>query len=203
MYKNKEILAQKYKELGSLNKVAEYFGISKKLVLNYMKKYDIPRNTPNKDKTPKDRRKNNNYHKGYKITASGYKKIRVNYDHPKKDSSGYVHEHVLVMEQKLGRYLKEDEVVHHIDRNRLNNSIENLQLMNKSDHKCMHSREDRKKIDVEKAAKMLDDGYVYEQVSSYFGISESGLRKKLKRSGINLSLKKGGARRKRFDCDKI
>ena len=43
-YKNKEILAEKYKELGSLQKVADYFGVSKKLILNHMKRFDIPRN---------------------------------------------------------------------------------------------------------------------------------------------------------------
>ena len=34
-YKDKEILAKKYEELGSLQKVADYFGVSKKLILNY------------------------------------------------------------------------------------------------------------------------------------------------------------------------
>ena len=43
-YKDKEILAKKYKELGSMQKVADYFGVSKKLILNHMKRFDIPRN---------------------------------------------------------------------------------------------------------------------------------------------------------------
>ena len=43
-YKDKEILAKKYEELGSLQKVADYFGVSKKLILNYMKRFDIQRN---------------------------------------------------------------------------------------------------------------------------------------------------------------
>ena len=36
-YKNKEILAEKYKELGSLQKVADYFGVSKKLIFCYLR----------------------------------------------------------------------------------------------------------------------------------------------------------------------
>ena len=36
-YTNKETLEKVYNQFLSLNKTAEYFGISKKLVLNYMK----------------------------------------------------------------------------------------------------------------------------------------------------------------------
>lgn len=43
-YQDKNKLYTAYKELGSLQKVADYFKVSKKLILNYMKKLDIPRN---------------------------------------------------------------------------------------------------------------------------------------------------------------
>ena len=50
-------------------------------------------------------------------------------DHPHAVGSGYVMEHILVMEEALGRYLnREIESVHHIDGDNSNNSIENLQL---------------------------------------------------------------------------
>lgn len=48
--------------------------------------------------------------------------------HPQANRHGYVQEHRLVMEQKLGRYLEPHEVVHHIDDDPLNNDPENLQL---------------------------------------------------------------------------
>ena len=41
---------------------------------------------------------------------------------------GYVMEHRLVMAQSLGRLLMRTEVVHHIDHNPANNSINNLKL---------------------------------------------------------------------------
>ena len=59
-------------------------------------------------------------------------------NHPYKDKhgKGYVMEHRLVMEEKIGRYLKPIEVVHHIDKNRKNNSISNLILFeNDKEHK--------------------------------------------------------------------
>ena len=49
--------------------------------------------------------------------------------------------HRLVMELSLGRTLSRNEVVHHIDRNKTNNSIENLQLMTRSAHTSLHRRE--------------------------------------------------------------
>ena len=195
-YKNKEILAEKYKELGSLQKVADYFGVSKKLILNHMKRFDIPRNPrPSKKKKPK---KIDTFHKGYIITWNGYKMI-YKPEHPHSDGKGYIREHILVMEKHLGRYLTEDEIVHHIDENKLNNDISNLRLMTKYEHKCYHSSKPRKNIDLEKAKDLLLKGYTMPQVAKHFNISESGLRKKLKADGIELNLKRGGARRKHFD----
>lgn len=55
--------------------------------------------------------------------------------HKRTHGSGYVAEHRLVMEQKLGRYLDPQEVVHHIDGNPENNHPDNLQLFaNNGEH---------------------------------------------------------------------
>ncbi len=69
-----------------------------------------------------------------RITCGGYVEI--------KTERGYVRKHVLEMELHIGRRLNKDEVVHHIDRNRLNNSIENLQLMTHGEHTALHNKED-------------------------------------------------------------
>lgn len=47
-------------------------------------------------------------------------------------------EHRVIMESHLGRPLERQEVVHHIDKNPLNNHIDNLQLMTKSSHSTFH-----------------------------------------------------------------
>lgn len=47
--------------------------------------------------------------------------------------------HRLVMIQHIGRDLMENEVVHHIDHNKLNNDISNLQLMTTSEHAKLHA----------------------------------------------------------------
>lgn len=46
--------------------------------------------------------------------------------------------HVIIMENRIGRTLKEDECVHHIDGDKLNNNDNNLCLMTKSGHARLH-----------------------------------------------------------------
>lgn len=55
-------------------------------------------------------------------------------NHPYKDVNNYVYEHRLIMEQYLGRYLDPKEEIHHINGNKKDNRIENLQLLSKSEH---------------------------------------------------------------------
>lgn len=49
-------------------------------------------------------------------------------DHPYANWCGYVLEHRLVMEEHIGRFLDPEEVVHHRDKNKHNNQIDNLEL---------------------------------------------------------------------------
>ena len=62
--------------------------------------------------------------------------------HPRADGSGGVFDHVLVAERALSRYLTPDEIVHHVNRDTMDNRPENLMVMTRKDHTELH-RADR------------------------------------------------------------
>lgn len=71
------------------------------------------------------------YHKGYKVVYMP--------SHPRARQNGYVYEHILVAEDKMKRPLREGEIVHHIDGNKLNNRPDNLMVFpSQSEHNKHH-----------------------------------------------------------------
>jgi hypothetical protein len=80
-----------------------------------------------------NRGSNNPSWKGGRKISGGYIWIMCP-EHPKA-SKGYVREHVLVMEQIIGRYLKANEEVHHLNMITTDNRPENLVLcFSKKEH---------------------------------------------------------------------
>ena len=78
---------------------------------------------------------------GSYISYDGYRMVYV--PNPREEvKSNWEHyrkEHVLVMERYLGRKVRVDEIIHHIDGDKLNNSIDNLDIMRKiKKHRQIH-----------------------------------------------------------------
>lgn len=61
-------------------------------------------------------------------------------DHPHACIFGtHVLEYRLLVEKKIGRYLTNDEIVHHVNGDQTDNRLENLEVMTLSEHAKIHA----------------------------------------------------------------
>ena len=74
----------------------------------------------------------------------------IKWKHQYIDANGYLRNcedrnnkyliHRRIVEEHLNRKLKHDEIVHHKDGNKLNNSIENLEVLSRSEYTKIHNK---------------------------------------------------------------
>ena len=103
------------------------------------KKGETPWNKGKNDVMP--RGKNHPSWKGGRILHQGRYYLVLKPNHPKADSKGYVREHRLIMEEYLGRYLNSNELIHHLNGNKLDNRVANLELISRSEHIKLHKEQ--------------------------------------------------------------
>lgn len=61
-------------------------------------------------------------------------------DHPRSTKQGYIREHIYILEQKLGRPIKKDEIPHHINGIKDDNRPENLTVLKTHrEHMIIHN----------------------------------------------------------------
>ena len=130
-----DFLKEKYKTM-SMGEIGSEIGLTASGVRKYFVKYGIERRR-NTDFL-KDPTKTPNWNGGVHM-RNGYVEVYAP-NHPSARARRYVYEHILVMENAIGRHLNKGEVVHHIDGNKTNNDISNLRLMTNSEHASLHTR---------------------------------------------------------------
>lgn len=117
-----------------LNEIARAVGTSGPKVRAFLKRNGIDREFPTNHKGSKSV----SWKRGWTIDKDGYRLIlATGHPHANKHTH-YIREHRLVMEKMIGRYLLPEEVVHHKDKNKLNNSPENLQLFSANSEHLSH-----------------------------------------------------------------
>lgn len=138
-YKNKHWLKNQYinKEKNAVE-IANESNTTSTTIYNWLDKFNIKRRNRSEvcKILYKDKHNHPKWNGGKIIDKNGYPMI-LNRKHPHARKNGYVLEHILIMEKKLGRSLKDDEIVHHINMDKSDNRLENLDLLSSS--KVHHS----------------------------------------------------------------
>ena len=81
------------------------------------------------------------------MTKAGYIEVWLADDHPMRamgGKEGYAYEHRLVVAENVGRCLGSTEEVHHINGDKHDNRLSNLQLLSKGEHALEHHVEIRR-----------------------------------------------------------
>ena len=122
--------------------IANNLHVSQKVVWRFMNRHGIK---ARKAAKRNQLRENNASWKGGQHIRQGYRMIYMP-EHHKSNTAGYVREHDLIAEDKLGRPLRwygpadeKSEVVHHIDGDKLNNSPDNLLVVSPKEHRQIHN----------------------------------------------------------------
>ncbi len=81
--------------------------------------------------------KNNSCWRGGRTISGGYVFIYMP-EHPFCNRNRRVKEERLVVENHIGRYLTREEIVHHKNRKKTDNSLDNLQIVTQPEHQKIH-----------------------------------------------------------------
>lgn len=116
------------------------------------------------------------------ITWNGYRLIYIN--------GKQIQEHRIIMEEKLGRKLLKSEIVHHKNHNKLDNRVENLEVLTRREHKINHhpniGKETRFKqiynFNTNKIIKMYKSGLSTYKISKQIGSTQKTIERLIKKT---------------------
>lgn len=107
--------------------------------------------------------------------------------------------HRVIVEEREGRELSRNEIVHHVDHNPLNNDPSNLVILNRAEHARLHSGGKRRRWTEEervRAAELYESGMNIQEVARALGRPYYSTRCSLVKSGCNRSPSQTKAARK-------
>ncbi len=117
-------------------------------------------------------------------TSEGYLSVKAP-NHLRADMWGYVRRSLLVAEETLGRSLRLDEIVHHINGDKKDDRPDNLAVMTQSEHATLHGRTRYGNGKIASFAKLTEDNvreiracYSYEtgqSLADKFGVTQAAI----------------------------
>lgn len=113
------------------------------------------------------------WNRGFRLNSDGY--LRCG------QTDRFLHR--IVLEDKLGRSLKDNEVVHHIDGKKTNNDPSNLEVLDRAEHGRVHLKPKIKlsRSDFEAIAKEVGG---YNRLAKYLGVAVSTVYAQKKRYSL-------------------
>jgi hypothetical protein len=139
-----------FQECDSIKETAKTMNTGTRMIRKILYEFGVPR-------IDEQSGNGNPSWKGGRIfDAEGYVLVKMR-KHPNANSLGYVREHRLVMEEYIGRYLKRNEVVHHRNKKRADNRIENLRLFSGNGKHLKHELTGKKKKMTKEGRKRISE----------------------------------------------
>jgi hypothetical protein len=131
--RNRELVLKMNADGASLTAIGRAVGTNKNRVRQFLRKNGETRKFPVSWRGERS----NQWKGGRNVDKDGYI-ILLRSGHPMARKNGYVLEHRLVMAQHLGRMLLDEEVVHHRNKNKQDNRIDNLELFEENSKHLKH-----------------------------------------------------------------